>query len=133
LGSPGPYTVSANYYGDQTTFLPSSGSVTEVVSKDATTLKVAFSNGYPYDYGWTATVTANGPGSGTPTGTVTFTDSSGNALKCDQGTSGVISLVPDAQGIPTAGCSDPFLNTPITAVYSGDGNFLAGSASGTAT
>ena len=78
----GSDTVTASYGGDST-YSPSSGTLTETVNQAATATALTASPN-PAVYGQavtlTATVSASSPGAGTPTGTVSFTGSDGTSL-----------------------------------------------------
>jgi hypothetical protein len=104
------HTIKATYSGDAT-FVPSSGTVTQVVNKYTTTTALVSSLN-PSNYGQrvtlTATVTWAGP---TPTGTVTFRNGSVILGSVALNTSGVASLT--TAKIPVG------VNT-LTATYNGD-------------
>jgi hypothetical protein len=122
----GPDPITAVYKGDAS-FSGSGGGLTEVVNQDATTTSVTSSLN-PSNYGQkvtlTATVIAVGPGSGVPTGTVTFEDNGtplGMPVKLDRtGTATLKNIATLTAGAHT-----------ITAVYSGDSNFLTSTSTGT--
>jgi hypothetical protein len=123
----GTHSVSATYVGNSS-FATSNGSLAggQTVNKAATTTTVT-STGSPAQQGstviFTATITVNSPGSTAvafPTGTVTFFDN-GSSL-------GAAQSVSTSNGVTTASFSISSLgvgNHPITASYSGDGNFQA--------
>ena len=108
--------VSAVYSGD-TNFVTSTGKITQTVNQDATATKLALSPAtsvYGQSVTFTATVTASSPGNGTPTGAVTFY-------------AGSTTLGTGTLGSGTATFSTSALavgSNSISAVYSGDGNFL---------
>ncbi len=127
--SVGPHTVDATYSGD-TNFTGSSDSLTQTVNKAATSTAVTssvnpsvFGQGVTFD----ATVTVTAPGAGTPSGTVSFFD--GATLLSTQPLVGV-------PGSGTASFSTGALSVgthAISAVYSGDGNFLTSTGNVTQT
>jgi hypothetical protein len=109
------HTIKATYAGDAT-FERSSGTVTQVVNKYATTTTLV-SNLNPSVYGqaviWTATVTSTGPN--TPTGSVRFVGSG---------------IVPLSGGVATF--TNVWLNAgthAVTAEYEGDGASAASASS----
>jgi streptogramin lyase len=117
----GVHSLTASFVGNSA-FAPSrSAFVTETVNRAATTVALSPSinptgTGHPVTF--TATVSAVAPGAGSPTGTVTFFDGSvmlGTAA-VGAGRTATLTRSFAVQG-----------NHAITAVYSGDGNFLAGS------
>ncbi|HYF79316.1 MAG TPA: Ig-like domain repeat protein, partial [Symbiobacteriaceae bacterium] len=117
----GTYTITAEYAGD-TTFLASSGTVSQEITKGVTASTVSVSDTTPV-YGQsvtlTATVIAAVPANGTPAGTVTFT-MDGTEL-------GTATL----SGAGTATLATPALtvgNRSITTAYSGDATFAASSS-----
>ena len=117
----GSHSITAIYSGDPD-FLPStSATLTQTVNQDPTTTNLGSSanpsvSGQSVTY--TASVTANAPGSGTPTGTVTFQDGGVNIAACINQ-----ALV---AGTATCGVSYPSAGShSISAVYSGEPNFLA--------
>ena len=97
---------------------------TLTISHDATTTTAsssATSTGFGQSVTLSATVTANAPGSGTPTGSVDFFDTTtGDDL-------GSVALSGGKASLSTA--SLPVGANTIKVTYSGDGNFLASSAS----
>jgi hypothetical protein len=127
----GASSIAANYGGDST-FLASSGSVSQTVNKAATTTTNVTSES-PTVFGqsatFTATVTPSAPGAGTPTGLVTFVDmTTGTTL-------GTSTLITNA-GVTTAVFSTSSLTVAshtIVATYAGDGNFLTSSGSAAQT
>ena len=117
----GSHSITAIYSGDADFLASTSAPLTQTVGQDATTTALS-SSANPsvvrQVVTFTATVTANPPGAGTPTGTVTFQDGGVNIAGC-----GKQALV---AGIAT--CSDSFAGVgshSITAIYSGDADFLA--------
>jgi hypothetical protein len=117
------HPITASYGGD-TDYNPStSGTFTQTVNKDATSVAIT-SSANPSSYGATVTLTAtvSPTTTGTPTGTVTFTNFGG--------TLGTATL---SGGKATLTVSNFSVNAhPITAKYSGDSNYLT-STSGTFT
>jgi hypothetical protein len=119
------HTVTASYGGD-TNFGASSDSASatplmQTVNQARTVSRLNASvnpSVVTQTVSFTATVTAQGPGTGTPTGNVTF------AVDGVQG-----APVPIAGGIATFSTASLTVgNHTITAAYSGDSNFLGGSA-----
>ncbi len=112
----GANTITATYSSDSV-FEYSYSQLTETVNKDATTTtETATITGQIVKL--SATVAAKAPGSGTPTGSVDFFDSTtntdlGSVMLSGGSASLTASLAPGSQ--------------TITATYSGDSNFLAGS------
>lgn len=114
----GSHTLIGFFNGDSNFTSSSSAPITQVVVQDASSVVVTSSLN-PSTFGssvtFTATVSANAPGSGTPTGTVNFFEGStllGTAtLSSGSGSFSTIALYPGTH--------------PITAVYSGDTNFIA--------
>jgi hypothetical protein len=112
--------IVATYIPTSGALRPSSGQVTQVVSKDGTTTSLSASlSGQVVTF--TATVTANAPGSGTPTGTVDFFDTTTNTDL----TPGGVPLSSGTAMFSTASL-DACCHT-IEASYSGDSNFEASS------
>ena len=116
----GPHTIVANYAGDAT-FDSSSSSLAQTVNQ-ATTTTTAVSSLNPSLVAQSVLFTATVAGAfgGTPTGTVTFyagSDTLGTAAL----SGGQASL---AYAFPTVGTRS------ITAVYSGDSNFIASASTG---
>ncbi len=122
----GSDTVTASYGGDST-YSPSSGTLTETVNQAAAATALSASPN-PAVYGQavmlTATVSASSPGAGTPTGTVSFTGSDGTSLGTETLSSGVATLT--TSELPEG-------SQTITVSYSGDSDFTSGSGSGTET
>ena len=116
----GSHSITAIYSGDPD-FLPStSATLTQTVNQDATTTTVTSSvnpsvSGQSVTY--TATVMANAPGSGTPTGTVTFQDGGVDIAGCvnQAMVAGSRHLQRQLRGVGSHS---------ITAIYSGDPDFL---------
>jgi hypothetical protein len=120
----GTHTVTASYGGDSS-FGPSSASVTETVNKASTTLTLA-SAANPSTFGqnvaFTATISAVAPGAGTATGSVVFTvDGATTTVPVDGSGKATLSRADLAAGPHT-----------LSAAYNGDGNFT-GSISNTVT
>ncbi|HLJ95832.1 MAG TPA: Ig-like domain repeat protein [Gemmataceae bacterium] len=124
----GSHTITASYGGDSN-FLASAGTGTQLVGTASTAIAVS-SSAAPSVLGqsvtFTASVTINGAGSAavaSPTGSVAFFD---NGTSIGQGT------LSTSGGVTTASFSTSSLTVgshTITASYSGDSNFLAGTAS----
>jgi hypothetical protein len=108
----GIHTITANYSGDSN-LQNSSGTVTATVNKEATTVTVT-STPVSVAPGTIFTATVNPKNA---TGTVTFTDS----LGAPPLTSGPVNLT---GGVATWSVIVPVPSQTITAVYSGDANFL---------
>jgi LPXTG-site transpeptidase (sortase) family protein len=116
----GSHSITAIYNGDANFLTSTSAALTQTIGQDATTTALS-SSANPSVVGqvvtFTATVTANPPGAGTPTGTVTFQDGGVNIAGC----------VNQALVAGVATCNDSFAGVgshSITAIYSGDANFL---------
>lgn len=115
----GADAVTAAYSGDAN-FAPSSGTITQTVNKVATTTTFTSTpNPSNFNQQITFTATPAGQFGGTPTGTVTFSD----------GTT-ILGTSPLSSGTATfsIGSLAPGLHS-ISAVYSGDSNFLNSSGS----
>ena len=116
----GSHTISGVYGGDANFNTSTSPNLTQTVSKDSTTTALGSSvnpsvSGQSVTF--TATVTANPPGAGTPTGTVTFQDGGVDIAGC----------VNQALVAGTATCAVTYAGAgshSITAIYSGDADFL---------
>jgi hypothetical protein len=123
----GAHTIDALYSGDSN-FLPSTGTTSQIVNQDTTTIAVSPSTN-PSDFGealtLTATVSADAPGSGTPTGSVDFFDTT---TATDLGS---VSLSGDSASLATP--TLPVGSQTITFSYSGDSNFLASNGTVTVT
>jgi len=120
----GPYTVS-DCSGLSSTLGPITYTYgTLVVSPDASTTSLGASSSsavFGQQLTLTATVSAAAPGSGVPTGTVTFFDGT-TAL-------GSVSLNASGQATLTTQGLLPGTHTALTAVYSGDPNYLTSTSS----
>jgi autotransporter-associated beta strand protein len=114
----GPQSITAVYSGDANFLGDTSPVQVETVVQAATT-SVVTSSANPSMFGQpttlTATVTAIAPGSGTPTGVVGFFDGATLLGTSPLDGSGTAALTTTSLSVGTQ---------PITAVYSGDGNFL---------
>jgi hypothetical protein len=118
----GNHAITVIYSGDPNFIGSTSSVVTQTVNPAATSTSLA-SSVNPSVTGQTVTITAtvsvNTPGSGMPTGTVSFEDDSTTIAGC--ATEPVI-------GTGFATCADTFVAAgaeAITAVYSGDANFIS--------
>jgi hypothetical protein len=122
----GSHTISATYTPNSANFTGSSGALVpnQTVNQAATTTAVT-SSANPSVFGqsvtFTATVNPVAPGAGTPTGTVTFS----------------VDGTPQLPAVPLAGNQATFSTNglaagsrTITAVYSGDGNFVTSTSPG---
>jgi hypothetical protein len=131
----GGETVAASYPGDPSFAASSSAADAVTVAQDATVTTVTSSSN-PASYGGNITVQAQvsaaAPGSGTPTGKVTFTvlsDGENRPLQCSgTSTSNTATL---ASGVAQCTVNTKSFAAPggtytITASYSGDANYLAG-------
>jgi len=124
----GVHPITADYQGDQN-FLPSSGNLTQTVSKAATTTGIVDAVRSPSVYGesvtFTAVVSATLPGAGTPTGKVVFMVDGIAKFTAMLG----FTNPGEARWMTTPGDSTELDTDPadgdhfITAFYSGDGNF----------
>jgi hypothetical protein len=115
----GPDLVTATYSGD-VNFAGGSGGVTQNVSEAATTTTVASSlDPSLLNQQVTFTATVTGQYGGTPTGTVTFSDGSTSL--------GTVPLSGGTAALPAAAL--PVGLNSITAVYSGDTNFVSSPSS----
>ena len=113
--SPGPHQVTASYAGDTNWAAGKSSAVTVTVTKAQTSTALAGS-GISSTTGQvtlTATVAAVAPGAGSPSGTVTFVD---NATHATIGATALAGGIAALTGSP--------MTDPVTAVYSGDENFI---------
>jgi hypothetical protein len=117
----GTHHLTASYQGNTAFSTSQSAAVSETVNRAATAVALSPSVN-PTVAGrqvtFIATVTALGPGAGSPTGTMSFFD--GSILL------GTAAVVGGAKATLTWSFSAAG-NHVIKAVYSGDGNFLAGS------
>lgn len=116
---PGTHTLTATYSGDLNFITSTSPNLNQVVNNqlDTVTTVTSFRNSSPINQAvtYSARVTAI---TGTPTGTVTFYD---NGVPFGTGTlngSGVATVTEPAGMLGTLGLH------PITAIYSGDANFI---------
>jgi hypothetical protein len=120
--SVGSHSLTAAFGGTSAFAASTSAALTETVSKAATTTALsasANSVSANHTVTFTATIAAVAPGAGTPTGTVTFKDGSVVLGTATVGAAGKATL------------STSFSATgshAITAVYSGDGNFVGSSS-----
>jgi hypothetical protein len=122
---PGSHTISVIYSGDANFSGSTSANVTQTVNLGATSTALT-SGTNPSSTGanvtFTANVTATAPASGTRTGTVDFQAGGVDIVGCS------------AQAVPASGkatCATstlPVGASSITAIYSGDANFVASSA-----
>ena len=113
----GTDSLTAVYAGDTNFLTSTSAAVSQVVTQGATSVVLSASNTNPFGF-QAVTLTAIvrvATGSGTPTGTVTFYDSQGN-------NSGLRHA--DQQPGHAHGLQPPGRAESITAVYSGDSNFV---------
>jgi autotransporter-associated beta strand protein len=115
------HNITAQYNDNvDSDFVGSSGTLSQVVTKDATVVTVASTPANPVlgnTVTITATVSPNGPLNATPTGTVTFKDTTtGQTLG-----GGAISLVNGVATVNVATFTAATHN--ITVTYSGDANF----------
>jgi hypothetical protein len=117
----GTETIAAQYSGDGT-WNASSGSTAVTVSPafTGTAVSLAIASGQIV---LASAVAAVAPGAGTPTGSVQFVDTSNHTPVSSASLSGG-----KASATIAAGAASTVLARPISAVYSGDGNFK-GSAS----
>ena len=118
--SVGTHPITASYGGDGN-FNPSAtvGTLTQTVNKAATATVITTSTPLAVVGGtvtYTATINPVAPGAGVPTGTVQFRDNGVNI-------GGPVTLVAGKASVTESGLT--FGLHTITAVYSGDGNFLA--------
>jgi autotransporter-associated beta strand protein len=119
----GGHSITAVYGGDNTFATSTSTPLTQTVNQASTTTTLSASSN-PSGFGqmvtFTAIVTAVSPGAGIPTGTVTFSD----------GTTVLGTGTLNANGQATFQTSSLTLGThSITAMYSGDTNFMASTSS----
>ncbi len=118
----GSHTITASYDGDSQFAASTSGALIQTVNQAATTTRVKSSDRsavFGESLTFTATVSAVSPGNGTPTGLVTFYNGSMSlgttALVNGTGTFSIATL--------------PVGKDSITAVYSGDTNFVTSTSS----
>jgi Ca2+-binding RTX toxin-like protein len=119
--SVGSHSIAANYSGDST-YLVSSGSLSETVNQAATATALAADVAAPVfgqSITFTATVSVTSPGAGAPSGTVQFQD--GGAVVDTE----PLQLVNGQSQASFTTTSLAVGGHTITANYSGDGNFLA--------
>jgi hypothetical protein len=119
----GSHAITVQYLGDSNFSGSTSLAVTQTVNQaDTTTALVGGPS--PSVYGqmvtFTATVSPVAPGGGTPTGTVAFQEGSSVLSTETLGASGTVSFTTSAL---------PVGSNSITAVYSGDSNFVMSSSS----
>lgn len=118
----GSNPITAVYQGDTNFKTSTSSAVTQVVNEGATKVSLSVSNTNPFGLQpvtFTAIVNVSS-GSGTPTGSVTFYDANGNDL-------GQATL--SSTDVATLKVSSlPVGKESITAVYSGDSNFIGASS-----
>ncbi len=118
----GSHTITAQYGGDED-FTDGVGNLALTVGSTGTAVTVTSSDAAPvFGEPFTVTATVNGGAAGAPvaTGTVTFTDENGNVLG-----GGAVTLV---DGVASVSVSSLAVGAhTITAAYSGDGNYPAGS------
>jgi autotransporter-associated beta strand protein len=127
--SVGTHTITASYGGDSN-FIGSSGTVTQVVNRDATTTTVKSlltPSAYGQTVNFSVTVTANKPGAGTPTGTVNlYNGSVATANFLGSGTLfGGTVTIPIASSKLTASATAH----TVVAAYADDTNFAPSQAS----
>ena len=117
----GTSSIDAVYSGDSNFTASTSATINQVVAQGTATVSISASNTNPFalqPITLTAIVSVVS-GLGTPTGSVTFQDSNGTTLGTATLTSGTATLTVNALPIGTQS---------ITAVYSGDSNFLTKSS-----
>ena len=125
--TPGSHVVTAAYSGDGSFLTSMSSPVTQVVNKAATS-SVVISSVNPSVSGqsvtFTATVQPTSPGAGHPTGAVAFSDGATPITAC------AAQAVSPSTGTATCVQTYPGPSShSLSGVYSGDGSFLASSAS----
>jgi hypothetical protein len=123
----GNHTIAAVYSSTSTSFLNStSATLTQAVNQASTSTNLASLSASVFGQSvtFTATVSATSPGTGTPSGYVLFFD---NGIFLGSGALDGISGN-DQATFSTAALSAG--SHPITAVYSGDADFLASTSSG---
>jgi hypothetical protein len=118
----GSHAITVTSSGDPNFIGSTSSVVTQTVNPAATSTSLA-SSVNPSVTGEsvtiTTTVSVNAPGSGTPTGTISFEDGSTTIAGC---------AAEPVSGTGIATCADTFVAAgaeAITAVYSGDANFIS--------
>ena len=123
--SPGSHSIIAIYSGDTNFATSTSSTLTQIVNKGSTTTTITSSVnpsvlGQPVIF--TATIAVVLPAIGTPTGSITFQDGGVNITGCVNAPSAVY----------PATCSQTYQSTgshAITAIYSGDTNFVTSTSS----
>ena len=121
--SGGTHTIMASYSGDSNFLGNTSPLITQTINQSgtATTLTASATTIlFGQSVTFSSTVTAVTPGVGTPTGTVTFKEGAtivGTALLTNGSASFTSSTLPVSTGV-------------VTAIYSGDTNFLTGTSPG---
>jgi Bacterial Ig-like domain (group 3) len=113
--STGSHAITAVYAGDGTHAGSISAVLTEIIGKNSSTTSLTSSSN-PVAAGAQVTLTATVVAAGSPTGTVTFRDGANSLGTVTLDGSGHASLIAGPLGSGTH---------PITAAYSGDGNFTA--------
>ncbi len=123
----GSHSITAQYFGDGNFVGSTSPVVSQIVGQASTTM-VLVANPASSVFGqpvtFTATVTADTPGAGTPTGTISFMEGSTTLDTETLGSSTTASFSTSALAVGSA---------TVTAVYSGDGDFVSSSSSTTVT
>jgi hypothetical protein len=118
------HSITAVYGGDTNDQGSTSGAVSQMVNQDSTATSL-YSSANPSVFGqsvtFTATVSANAPGSGTPSGMVTFKDGT-TVMGAGTLSGGAATFTTSALAVGSH---------PITAVYAGDGNFVASTSAPT--
>ena len=120
----GSYPVTASYSGGPDFVTSTAAALTEKVAQDATTTTLGVSSSsvvFGQQLTLTATVAANSPGSGAPTGTVSFLDGTVSL--------GTVTLNRAGQAILTTQGLLAGTHAALTAVYSGDPNYLTSTSS----
>ena len=120
----GSYPVTASYSGGSDFVASSATALNEVVEQDATTTTLGVSSTsvvFGQQLTLTATVVAKTPGSGVPTGTVSFFDGTVSL--------GTVTLNSSGQSILTTQGLLAGTHAALTAIYSGDPNYLASTSS----
>lgn len=117
----GSHSLTASYSGDTNFTAAASSALSQTVGQASSAISLQ-STPNPVNFGATATFTASvsavAPGAGTPTGTITFYDGSAPLMTVSMSAGAAVFITTTlAVG-----------NHSITAVYSGDGNFLSGTS-----
>lgn len=129
------FTTSANHvvtakYGGSGLVVSSTGTVTETVGRDGTSVVIE-SSANPAVTGETVTYTAGveaaSPGSGTPTGTVSFTIG-GSGLACNDSQSDAVDLADGRAACTVTGPGASSTAYSLKAAYGGDGNYVSSDA-----